>query len=60
MADDLIANNIGRVCCSVCHDEMETGQLQEKSVNILGHVERQYLCLNGHVQLAFESMRLIY
>ncbi|HFQ5284849.1 TPA: hypothetical protein ACGUMO_003622 [Vibrio vulnificus] len=60
LADDLIANNIGLVCCSVCHQEMEMSQLQEKSVNLCGHVERQYLCPNGHVQLTFESMRLIY
>ncbi|MBJ6903563.1 hypothetical protein JG633_18240, partial [Vibrio cholerae] len=48
LADDLIAHNIGLVRCSVCHDEIETGQLQEKSVNLCGRVERKYLCPNGH------------
>ncbi|EGQ8121610.1 hypothetical protein V9R51_002547 [Vibrio cholerae] len=60
LADDLIAHNIGLVRCSVCHDEIETGQLQEKSVNLCGRVERKYLCPNGHALLAFELMRFTY
>lgn len=59
LIDTLIGQNIGKVTCKVCDDEMEVGRLQGKSSMAGGHSQEIYHCSNGHTLVAYEGVRLI-